>query len=41
MDRNWVSERELHGLDSGMAPALGKLRVLWENKSVKETMPLW
>lgn len=37
MDRNQVREREFQVLDSGMAPALGKLS-WWEEKSVKETM---
>lgn len=37
MDRNQVREREFQVLDSGMAPALGKLS-WWEEKSVKETL---
>ena len=41
MDKNWVSEMELQGLDSGMAPALRNLTVWWEDKSVKEIVSLW
>ena len=41
MDRNQVSESELEGLDSGMAPALGKLIIWWEDKLVKEIISLW